>query len=209
MLRLDKLATRFLVGLLLVGIGAVGASVLADRRASTHAQRDRRPLQELHQTVVDNTDGRALSLILDQIVEPPAVLGYVRGEVVGDGVAVALGQSLFTDFPLRVTGFFGPDNPGYRNGALVSLRVPGGVKDGITSVASDSPTVRRGMTVYVIAAAEGAFGYGGGDNLSRLVAVVAGQDVFEVRYGEVHGQGRRSSFHEPEARFQQHFARRP
>jgi len=149
--------------------------------------------------------------VLSKLVGPPFVLGFVKGVIVGQGVSAAVQRTpqtrpvTYTDFPLKVIAFVGPEASPYAIGSTITLRVPGGTSGDTVYVDDAAPTVTNGQVVYVLDRNQGDIG--GGNTPDRLVASLAGQDVFYDNAGTVSGQGRfdRSRWSESEAAFEAHF----
>jgi hypothetical protein len=190
---------------------ATSVLVLAGCSATTAAApKAEQRVVHVHNVLSGVDPGLSNSDLLNSLIGPPHVLGFVKGVVTGPGssVEVQMNHSVaFTDFPLRVTGFVGPVPSPYAKGSSITLRVPGGSMAGTMYIEDGAPSVVPGQTLYVLYRNQGKFG--GGNSAGRIVASIAGQDVFYDNAGTVSGQGRfrPEAWSEPEAVFEAHFPR--
>jgi len=208
---------RRILTLAIVSVAVTVAGMLAHQPPAE----DNHPSPEcvetyVHTDVGDLTCGD-MSAALDRVIDPPNVVGWVRGTVVSDARQTDPEIGRYLDYAFRVTGYFGVDNPGYRNGKTITLRTQGDYvfrsDTGCDLVYHDDsgPVVHRGATLYAtlyaIVFGPKALAECGGNTADRVCVFDRGFDVFELHGDTVRGQGKYRHFSEPEARFIRHFDR--
>lgn len=192
------------------------SSMLALLSACVTGQNQKEAAAATSTTIVGTMGGSKTALpegstpesVLSGLVQPPFVRGFVKLRIEQAGVAVEIGREVWTDYGARVISAFGPVDIDYRAGSGVTLRTPGGtLPDGRTVIADDGfHPLRVGDTVYALDREQGVLG--GGNAPHRIVASIAGQDLFYVRDGKVTGEGLFASFKEDTAKFEERFSKK-
>jgi hypothetical protein len=196
---------------LVMAVAVVGVAGGCSHKSTSATAPTQRQVVHIHRSVNSPDPSLTNDQVLSSLVGPPYVLGFVKGVITGQGVSVEVRRTpqakgvAYTDFPLKVVAFIGPAVSPYAIGSTIALRVPGGTSGDTITIDDAAPTVTNGQLVYILDRNQGDIG--GGNTADRIVASLAGQDVFYDNAGIVTGQGRfsRDKWSQSEAAFEAHF----
>lgn len=196
----------------LLALTALAGLCLAAVIASGPQTRSRAGGQADYSTYIVRPEDREVTVAqrLDRALTRSDVKGMMEGIVTGPSFSHEIPRrgdnltNVATDFPFQILSFLGSGSTPYRIGSKITLRVQGGRTGTIEQAGESMPLIRPGAHLFVLAYDHHAFI---GDNTDSVLIVPHAHAAFELRNGQVYGQGTLANFSEPVDQFRLHFRR--